>query len=139
MTAQTPGAGAQDGPEGSSASHGTHGGPNGSSKTLPPRTPVDRKQLEADVVRTRTELAATIDELTTRLSPRYQASHLVRSTKQAAEDAGSMVAGIFTRQKNPAPDERRVRNVKILVGATLGLVALGAAAVAAAALRRARG
>lgn len=125
------------GPGAGRAGKAAQGTSNGAGEV--PRTAVDRAVLEADVRRTRAEIAATLDEITTRLSPRYQASHLARTTQQAAGDARAMVTGMVTRKKSPAPDERRARNAKILVGATLGLVALGAVAVATAALRRARG
>ncbi|WP_125772949.1 DUF3618 domain-containing protein [Antribacter gilvus] len=104
---------------------------------MPPRSQVSREALEADVLRTRAELGSTIDELTTRLSPRYQAAHLAHSTREATADAGSMVAGLLTGKKHAVPDERRARNAKILAGLAVGLI-LGTAVVAVA-LRRARG
>lgn len=96
-------------------------------------------ELHAEVVRTRADLAAAIDELTTRLSPGYQASRIAQEAKQAASDAGAMVSGSFGNKNGPAQDARRARNAKILIGATLGLVALGTAVAVTAVLRRARG
>jgi hypothetical protein len=97
------------------------------------------RDLEAEVLRTRTELAAAIDELTTRLSPSYQASRIAREAKQAASDAGAMATGSFDSKNGPAQDPRRARNAKVLIGATIGLVVLGTAVAVTAVLRRARG
>lgn len=93
-------------------------------------------ELKAEVLRSRAELAAAIDELTTRLSPGYQASRLAQEAKQAAGDAKAMLTG---DKNGPAQSPRRARNAKILLGATVGLVALSAAVVTTVALRRARG
>lgn len=84
--------------------------------------------LEAEIVRTRSELASTIDELTTRLDPRVQAAHAAASAKQAATDAGSLLKGDGLPHGDPA----RSRNVKVLVGATIA----GVAVVVVAILRR---
>ncbi|MFD6448516.1 DUF3618 domain-containing protein [Promicromonospora sp. NPDC060204] len=113
------------------------------STPTPPPTPSSR-ELEAEVLRTRADLAASIDELTTRLSPGYQASRIAHEAKQAASDAGAMAAGAFGNKngghKNgPAQDPRRARNAKVVIGAAIGLVAIGTAVVVTAVLRRARG
>ncbi|MEG3616219.1 MULTISPECIES: DUF3618 domain-containing protein [Isoptericola] len=81
-----------------------------------------RKELESEVQEARRELGDALDQLTTRLSPAYQASQLARGTRQAADDA----KGLFTGAGLPE-DAPRSRNVKILLGAA----AVGAAALAA--------
>ncbi|GAA1865673.1 DUF3618 domain-containing protein [Myceligenerans crystallogenes] len=104
-----------------------------------PRTP-SREEMEAEVLRTRAEIAATIDELTLKLNPAHQAQRLAQSAKQAAAGAGSKAAGAFHRdKKNPVPEEHRARNTKLLVVTALGLAALGAATITVVVLRRARG
>lgn len=137
MSAHTPGPGAPSGPEESLPAGAHHGPGNGTSRALPARSKVSRAELEADVLRTRAELGATLDELTTRLTPRYQAAHLAQSTRVATSDAGTMVAGLLRGRTNAVPDGRRARNAKILAGMAVGLV-LGTAVVVVA-LRRARG
>lgn len=104
-----------------------------------PTTPPSSNELQAEVLRTRADLAAAVDELTTRLSPGYQASRIAHQAKQAASDAGAMVSGSFDSKNGPAHDPRRARNAKVLIGAALGLVALGTAVTVTAVLRRARG
>lgn len=104
-----------------------------------PTTPPSSSELEAEVLRTRADLAAAIDELTTRLSPGYQASRIAREARQAASDAGAMFTGSSDDENGPAQDPRRARNAKILIGATIGLVALGTAVAVTVVLRRARG
>ncbi|MBL0887633.1 DUF3618 domain-containing protein [Myceligenerans indicum] len=99
-----------------------------------------KEELEAEVLRTRAELAATIDELTLRVNPAHQAQRLARSAKQAAAGAGSRAADAFHREKkSPVPEGHRARNTKLLVGTALGLTALGALTIAVVVLRRARG
>lgn len=95
------------------------------SPVAPPQK--SRSELADEVSRSRAELGATIDELSTRLSPSYQASSFARSTRQAANDARSLVTG----NGLPTAEPRRARNVKILLGA----VAVGVAAVAALAVK----
>lgn len=106
--------------------------------STPTTPPPSSRELEAEVLRTRAELAAAIDELTTRLSPGYQASRIAREAKQAASDAGAMATGAFGSKNGPAQDPRRARNAKLLIGATL-VVVLGTAVAVTAVLRRARG
>ena len=103
-----------------------------------PTPPPNSRELEAEVRRTRADLAAAIDELTTRVSPGYQASRIAREAKQAAADAGAIAARAFGNKNGPAQDPRRARNAKVLIGATL-VVALGSVVVVTAVLRRARG
>jgi hypothetical protein len=103
-----------------------------------PTKPPSSSELQAEVLRTRADLAAAIDELTTRLSPGYQASRIAHDAKQAASDAGAMVTGSFDNKNDPAQDPRRARNAKVLIGTTL-VVALGTVVVVTAVLRRARG
>lgn len=87
------------------------------------------RELQAEIQRARSELGATIDELTTRLSPSYQATQLAGATRTAAQDATAFVTG------NGMPDGSRGRNAKILLGA----LAAGAAAITALVVRRVRG
>lgn len=87
-------------------------------------------ELEAQVREARRELGSALDELTTRLSPSYQAAQLAHGTKQAAADA----RGLLTGDGLPAQDPRRSRNAKILLGAA----AVGAVAVAALVVRAVR-
>ncbi|WP_402462816.1 DUF3618 domain-containing protein [Isoptericola aurantiacus] len=74
-----------------------------------------KRELEAEVTRARRELSEALDELSTRLSPAYQASQLARGTKQAAADAGGLLSG----QGVPDDGTHRARNAKILLGAVL--------------------
>ncbi|MBE1874389.1 DUF3618 domain-containing protein [Myceligenerans pegani] len=99
-----------------------------------------KEELEAEVLRTRAELAATIDQLTLKINPAHQAQRFARNARQAAAGAGSRAAGAFQRDKrNPVPEGHRVRNTKLLVGTALGLAALGAVTITVVVLRRARG
>lgn len=99
-----------------------------------------REELEAEVLRTRAELATTIDELTLRINPAHQAQRLAQNARQAASGAGHRAAGALRREKkNPVPEEHRARSTKLLVGTALGLVALGTVTIAVVVLRRARG
>ncbi len=98
--------------------------------TTPERQPLSRRELEAEVVRSRAELRSTLDQLTTRLSPSYQASQLAQSARRAARDAGSFVSG----GGMPAGDSQRARNAKILIG----VVALTATVLAVAVTRATR-
>ncbi|WP_402373632.1 DUF3618 domain-containing protein [Isoptericola rhizosphaerae] len=82
---------------------------------------MSRAELEAQVAQARRQVGDTLDELTTRLSPSYQAAQLAHGTKQAAADAG----GLLTGHGLPAHDAQRARNAKLL----LGVAAVGAATV----------
>lgn len=92
--------------------------------------PASRAALEADIARTRAELGRTVDALTTRLSPSYQASQLAHSTKLAAGDARALLTG----DGLPDGEPNRARNAKVLLGA----VAAGIALVAITVVRVAR-
>jgi hypothetical protein len=96
-----------------------------SDATNAPTTP---SQLEDEIARTRAELAGTLDELTSRLDPRVQASNVAQQAKQAATDTGTFLSGGGL----PEEDPDRSRNVKVLLGAAVA----GAALVVAAVLRR---
>ncbi|GAA4724135.1 hypothetical protein GCM10023216_12490 [Isoptericola chiayiensis] len=93
-------------------------------------TAPSRRELQSEVEEARRELGSALDELTTRLSPGYQASQLARGTRQAAADAG----GLFTGQGLPDDGTHRGRNAKILLGATVA----GAVAVVVLVVRAAR-
>ncbi|GAB2461889.1 DUF3618 domain-containing protein [Xylanimonas ulmi] len=101
---------------------GTGAAPTGKAPTT--------ADLQAEVARTRAELGATLDALSTRLSPAYQANRLKDSTQQAATDAAAFLTGSGL----PQDDARRARNAKaLLVGA-----AAVAVTVAIAVARRVR-
>jgi hypothetical protein len=91
---------------------------------------MSRAELEAQVAEARRELGDALDELTTRLSPSYQAAQLAHGTKQAAADVG----GLLTGNGLPEHDASRSRNAKIL----LGVAAVGAATVAIILVRAVR-
>lgn len=82
-------------------------------------------ELSAEVLRARAELAATIDELSTRLHPKYVAAEAASATKLAAADAGTFIIG------GGLPDDapRRARNAKILLGVAAGVLALTVLAI----------
>ncbi|MCA5892105.1 DUF3618 domain-containing protein [Isoptericola sp. NEAU-Y5] len=103
-----------------------------SDPTIPrPETPAPTPaELEAEVRRSRSELGETLDLLVERLSPRYQATQLAHTTKQAASDLGTFVTGGGLSDVQP----QRERNAKILLGA----VAAGIAVVAIVVIRSAR-
>ncbi|WP_159794387.1 DUF3618 domain-containing protein [Puerhibacterium puerhi] len=81
-------------------------------------------ELRSEVERARAELGATIDALTTRLSPAYQAQQLGDAARTAAQDAGTFLTG------NGLPrDGDRARNAKVLLGAVVTCVAVVTLAV----------
>jgi hypothetical protein len=90
-----------------------------------------KRELEDEVARSRADIGATLDELTTRLSPSYQAAHLARTTKQAAADVGAFVTGGGFPDARP----RRVRNAKLLLGALVTGLAVTAVVVVRAVRR----
>ncbi len=94
-------------------------------------------ELKAEIERSRAQLGATIDALTTQLSPKYQAKRAANVTRTAATDAGVFLTG----GGMPAGDERRARNVKVLLGSAAALAAVVALNVLAGRLsaKRARG
>lgn len=77
-------------------------------------------ELSAEVLRARAELAATIDELSTRLHPKHVASEAASATRLAASDAGTFITGGGLPDGAP----RRARNAKILLGVAAGALAL---------------
>ena len=85
-------------------------------------TPAD---LSAEVLRARAELAATIDELSTRLNPKNVATEAASATKLAATDAGTFITGGGLPDGAP----RRARNAKVLLGVAAGALALTVIAV----------
>ena len=85
-------------------------------------TPAD---LSAEVLRARAELAATIDELSTRLNPKNVAAEAASATKLAASDAGAFITGGGLPDGAP----RRARNAKILLGVAASALALTVFAV----------
>ena len=89
-----------------------------------------RSELQDEVTRVRAELASTVDALSLRLSPGYQAQRVKSATTTAAHDAKAF----FTGAGMPAGDDRRARNVKVLLGAAAAV----AAVVALSVIRRVR-
>ncbi|GII98502.1 uncharacterized protein DUF3618 [Sediminihabitans luteus] len=83
-----------------------------------------QEAIEAEIRRTRAELARTVDELTARLDPRVQAKNVAGSAKAAVDDTRTFVTGGGL----PA-DGSRARNVKVALGAALGVVVLAAVVV----------
>ncbi|ACZ32087.1 hypothetical protein Xcel_3085 [Xylanimonas cellulosilytica DSM 15894] len=79
-----------------------------------------RLELQAEIEQSRAELGATIDALTTQLSPGYQARRATTAARTAAVDAGALLTG----GGMPAGDERRARNVKVLLGSVAVLAAV---------------
>ncbi|WP_425955901.1 DUF3618 domain-containing protein [Xylanimonas sp. McL0601] len=100
------------------------GSPAGVGAAPTGKTP-SKPELQAEVERTRAQLGATIDALSTRLSPSYQANRVKTASRTAAQDARSFLTG----GGMPADDEGRARNVKVLIGASATMAALVALAV----------
>lgn len=82
-------------------------------------------ELSSEVLRARAELAATIDELTTRLHPKHVAAEAASATRLAATDAGAFITGGGL----PGGAPRRARNAKVLLGVAAGALALTVIAV----------
>ena len=81
--------------------------------------------LSAEVLRARAELAATIDELSTRLNPKHVATEAAAATRLAATDAGAFITGGGL----PGGAPRRARNAKIALGVAAGAIALTVIAI----------
>lgn len=77
-------------------------------------------ELTAEILRARAELAATVDALATRLSPKTLAAEAAESTKQAASDAGAFLTGGGLPTSSPS----RARNAKIVLGLVASIVAV---------------
>ena len=73
-------------------------------------TPED---IEAQIARNRSELAATIDELTDRLDPKAKAEELVEKAKQIVKDAGN--------DPDTRPEDRNRARIIVGVGAAAAL------------------
>ncbi|SDS91858.1 DUF3618 domain-containing protein [Paraoerskovia marina] len=86
--------------------------------------------IEAEIAKTRAELAGTVDELTDRLAPANLARSAGAATKQAALDTQDFITG----KGMPTTSPRRQRNVKAL----LGTAAAVAVAVTVVVIRIAR-
>lgn len=75
--------------------------------------------LESELRATRAQLAATVDELSTRLDPRRQASEAVENSKRLVRDA-------VGKDPHTDPDARkRARVILGVAGAAVGLVVAG--------------
>jgi hypothetical protein len=106
--------------------------PDPAARPAPHRdeTAPSRSELEDQVREARRELGSALDELTTRLSPSYQAAQLAHGTKLAAADVRHLLSG----DGLPTQDPHRSRNAKILLGAA----AVGAVAVTVLVVRAVR-
>lgn len=91
----------------------------------------DEAAISAEVLRARAELAATVDELTTRLAPKALADDATQAAKLAAGDAGALLSG-----EGMPLAKNRARNVKVLLGAAAGVVVVVAVIVVKVARRR---
>jgi len=67
------------------------------------------EEIEAQIARNRSELAATIDELTDRLDPKAKANELVDKAKQVVRDAGN--------DPDTRPEDRNRARIMVGVGA----------------------
>lgn len=76
--------------------------------------------IEAEIAKTREELARTVDELTGRLAPANLAKSAGAAAKQAAADTQEFVTGKGMPVASPA----RQRNVKVLLGTAASVAAL---------------
>lgn len=97
---------------------------------VPDPSSMSAAELSAEVLKARAELAATVDELSTRLSPKTLASEAATTARLAATDAGAFVTGAGL----PRASRSRARNAKIVLGVAAGVVTL----VALTVIRRAR-
>lgn len=80
----------------------------------------DRSELEAEIAVARAQLAASVDELAARLSPKALAAEAASTTKLAANDAGAFLTG----NGLPVGPPSRARNAKVLLGAAAGVVVI---------------
>ncbi|NTW42260.1 MAG: DUF3618 domain-containing protein [Cellulomonadaceae bacterium] len=78
-------------------------------------------EIEAEILRTRLELQATVDELSDRLDPKANATRALDEAKAALNDLKRRVTGELREPGEPEPT-------------TTGWVVLGAGAAAAAAI-----
>jgi Protein of unknown function (DUF3618) len=86
----------------------------------PPSPKPSPEELSAEVLKARAELAATIDELSTRLSPKYVAAEAASATKLAAADASAFLTGAGL----PKGSDNRARNAKVLLSVSASVVAV---------------
>lgn len=93
-----------------------------SSDTTPTQPkPPSVAELEAEIVRARAGLVKTVDELSTRLDPRYQANQAVQGARKVVRDA------IGTDPQVDPHDRNRART--IIAGGVAVVALLAAAAV----------
>ncbi|HEY5515425.1 MAG TPA: DUF3618 domain-containing protein [Pengzhenrongella sp.] len=86
--------------------------------------------LEVQLEKYRTELAATIDELTHRLNPRVRANEGFARTKKLVHDAGT------SPSTTPADRNRARKTLGIGAATVLAVLAAAVATVSAVARRR---
>ncbi|WP_435298671.1 DUF3618 domain-containing protein [Timonella sp. A28] len=82
----------------------------------------DVRKTNPEVQAARDELAAALDELISRVTPRNVVHDITSATKLAASDAASFVTGGGLPHEEHSP--RRSRNAKILLGVAAGGAAL---------------
>lgn len=75
--------------------------------------------IEADILRTRAELRATVDELSDRLNPRSLAQEAAGEAKIAAEDIKRRVTGEVRSPLDPEPT--KTGWIVLGTGAAIGL------------------
>jgi predicted permease len=102
--------------------------------TQPPLPAPKPSELEAEILRARAQLASTIDELVTRLSPKTIADNVTNQAKQAASDTGAFLVGAGL----PDDDPKRARNAKIFFAVTSVSLALAAMVIVRAVVRHSR-
>ncbi|MDR0482315.1 MAG: DUF3618 domain-containing protein [Cellulomonadaceae bacterium] len=114
---------------------------------VPAATPAEpvltRDELKAQSEQLRKELAATLDQVTTQISPKYQAKRVTNNAKvkvqstaagfaAAAKTAGTDSAAFVSGQGLPE-DDTRTRNLYVAAGVAVVALALVAAGIVKAA------
>ena len=101
---------------------GTGAAPTGAAPAgaVPTGDGPSKSQLQDEVTRARTELAATVDALSLRMSPSYQAQRVKSVTTTAARDTRALLTG----GGMPVGDDRRARNVKVLLAAATAVAVI---------------
>ncbi|MCL2595118.1 MAG: DUF3618 domain-containing protein [Promicromonosporaceae bacterium] len=80
----------------------------------------EKTNPQAEVQRLRAELAATVDQLSERISPSYQMDRAKATATRTAQDVRTLVTGGGLPKDDPA----RARNVKVALGTAGAVVAL---------------
>ena len=80
-----------------------------------------QSQGPEDIEALRAELAASIDELLTRVNPKNVASQATNTVKLAGVDAATFLSGGGLPKQ---PEGTRARNAKIVLGVAAGIIAV---------------